>query len=264
MQDYWAEKKERSKMAVSHTKEMQDRYGPQISACVSETVIYGPDELNGVLSRDKAGLPNIVLKNIDSVRAVMMTAERYGKTAVLNFSCYKHPGGMFIQGSKAQEECLCMESFLYNVLKEKESDFYIPNRKDPNRSLYRNKALYTPDVLFMRGSEVKKCDVITCAAPNATASRKYNGTSEDVIDRTLRDRIFFVCAAAEKENVRTLILGAYGCGVFGNDPLKTGQYFCEALCRTHVRNVLFAVPGRRNDPNYVGIEKAVRNFVSGH
>ena len=34
----------------------------------------------------------------------------------LNFASYKNPGGKFMDGSSAQEECLCHESILYEVL----------------------------------------------------------------------------------------------------------------------------------------------------
>ena len=92
---------------------------------------------------------SVIIAPTDTVSAIFQyTSEQDGKIAALNFASYKHPGGMFIKGSSAQEESLCHASFLYNVLKEFEDSYYKENRKNLNRSLYTNKALYSPNIKF--------------------------------------------------------------------------------------------------------------------
>lgn len=81
-----------------------------------------------------------------------------------------------MKGSKAQEECLCHESYLYNVLREM-PDFYAWNNQHKNKALYLNRALYTEDILFERDDQHAYCDVLTCAAPNKTAAQKYCNVS---------------------------------------------------------------------------------------
>ena len=93
----------------------------------------------------KRDFMKIEVVDMDSVSAIFQYAEN--NTAVLNFASYKNPGGMFVNGSKAQEECLCHESFLYNVLKENQN-YYNWNNQHKNRALYLNRALYSPNIKF--------------------------------------------------------------------------------------------------------------------
>ena len=184
---------------------------------------------------------------------------KYGNpsSAVLNFSAYKNPGGMFINGSKAQEECLCHESFLYNVLKEFQLEFYDWNSRHKNKALYLNRGLFSKGVWFFRGDSHVECCVITCAAPNKSAAQKYQNVSEKENIEVLQSRIKFVLDMAKVNNVDTLILGAYGCGVFGQSPTEVAEIFRECLNTSHKNcfsKVIFAIPKGR-DNNLQAFEK---------
>ena len=243
---YWVDKSARAKIAKEHTKQMQERYADEINECVERSRIYDNSNTSLKVSEN---IPTVIVDDIDSVGAIF----KYGnkKTCVLNFSSYKNPGGMFIKGSKAQEECLCHESFLYNVLKEKMS-FYEYNNTKKNRSLYTNRAIYSPDVLFIREDVVKPCDVLTCAAPNRTAFVNYNfgALNEASNDRELRDRINFLAKIVSEKQIETLILGAYGCGVFGQDAKKVASYFKEAFKTSDVKTIVYAVPSGSDKKNF--------------
>ena len=165
---------------------------------------------------------------------------------------------MFLNGSKAQEECLCHESFLYNVLSQFVLEFYDWNNRHKNKALYLNRGLFSSGVWFFRENSHVECSVITCAAPNKSAAQKYQNVSDEENTRVLRSRIKFVLDMAKDNNVNTLILGAYGCGVFGQDATEVANIFKEYLTTTHkcFYNVVFAVPSGR-DGNY---EKFVKVF----
>ena len=118
IKEYWDDKDKRAEQARKHTKDMAEKYSRCIGTSILTTKIYNVDDFENIEFEEDIDKTNteIIVEDIDSVGAVM----KYGNpsSAVLNFSSYKNPGGMFINGSKAQEECLCHESFLYNVLKE--------------------------------------------------------------------------------------------------------------------------------------------------
>ena len=127
-----------------------------IAAFVQATKIYDSFSLD-IPNKHKETFSDIFVDDIDRVGAIMKYNN--GKTAVLNFVSYKNPSGMFLKGSKAQEECLCHESFLYNVLKEFQKDYYDRNKEHLNKALYTNRALFSENVVFFRNNKQVKCDV---------------------------------------------------------------------------------------------------------
>ena len=234
-------KTQREESAKQHTKLMEELYGDDISQCIKETRIY-----SGVSKREYKDISDKNIKmslvKIDSVSALFNCAET-GKIAVLNFASYKHPGGGFIKGSRAQEEALCQESFLYNVLKEFECNYYIENRNSLNGGLYRNRALYSPNVRFIRNGETKICDVISCAAPNFSVAR--NSVSRDTNNQALAERVRFILETIKTEEVDVFIAGAFGCGVFQQDPRVLAQCFLneskKVFCNKPI-HLIFAIP----------------------
>ena len=243
----------RAEKAKSHYKDMEEQYHDKIFQCVRDSKIYShfsPAE------KSVDAKPEFVFKNVDSVTAVLNFCE--GKTAVLNFASYKNPGGGFMNGMMAQEEALCHESFLYNVL-VRMSSFYEYNREHMNRGLYENRAIYSPNVIFERyifpgidGPEVTNfrptpCDVITCASPNNIMGARYHKFPPEENSRVLRKRIKFIKDIAEDQSVETLILGAFGCGVFMQDPEEVAQVFKETFETSAVKKIIMAVPGHNHN-----------------
>ena len=141
------------------------------------------------------------------------------KVCILNFASSKHAGGGFMTGAHAQEENLCYHSNLYDCLSKHES-FYEYNRKNLNKGLYVEGIIFTNNVLFFkqRFSNVnpKLVDVITCAAPNKGAALR-NGVKSAEVDKVMTARLEKILKVAIENNVETLVLGAFGCGVFKND-----------------------------------------------
>lgn len=261
MSVYFNKKEELKEKAANHTKMMEAGFKEEIDECVKGTKIYGGDgaavaevsermpdiELTDTVPKR----PEIITDGMDSVKS--MLKHRDGKTAVLNFASYKNPGGKFLDGSSAQEECLCHSSILYNVLK-KFPDYYAWNKQHNNRALYTNRALYSEDIVFIDESvcvygadpEIVRADVITCAAPNYSAAGKYAKVEVDENNAELYRRIKFVLDVAEENNVETLILGAFGCGVFGQDASTVAKYFkkCLDTYDYHFKKVYFSVLNR--------------------
>lgn len=252
IKEYWIDKEKRAEQARRHTQEMQDKYKNDIELSINKTRIYGA---SFTLCDDDMNEKNteIIVEDLDTVNA----GHKYqsGITALLNFSSYKNPGGMFINGSKAQEECLCHASCLYNVLSRLTSKFYDWNNRNKNKSLYLNRGLYSPRIAFEHNGDVFFCDVITCAAPNKSSAQKYCNVSDEENAEVLKSRIKFVLDIARHNHVDTLILGAYGCGVFGQDPYEVATIFKEYLETTHkcFEKVVFAIPKGSNYDAFVNV-----------
>jgi uncharacterized protein (TIGR02452 family) len=156
-----------------------------------------------------------------------------GHLACLNFASAKNPGGGFLNGSEAQEESLARASALYPCLLAA-PEYYERNRAG-NSSLYLDLAIWSPDVPFFRddtGALLESphlASVITAPAPNAGAVAHNEPTEMDKVLPTLQRRAEFVLAIAVERGVRRLVLGAWGCGVFRNDPRDVAETFAALL-----------------------------------
>lgn len=263
--EYWGDKNQRALQASMHTAVMEKDYKDQISYSFANSVIYDHNAPIVLSKRNKNNPIQMEVLDMTSTDAIFYAKglDNAAKTAVLNFASYKNPGGKFIDGSMAQEESLCHSSFLYNVLSAFNNTFYEHNRKHLNRSLYTNRAIYTPDVVFLKDNYTTSCNVITCAAPNLGAARKYCGVSRSENQDVLLSRCRFVLDIAESNNIDTLILGAFGCGVFRQNPYNVAGMFVSLLniYDYHFKKVIFAVPNHGH-----GIEnyKAFCNAVAGY
>lgn len=227
--------------AIEHINWVDNNYSQEVTAV--RNYFYGPNRKYSIFPKNN----NMELKvdNIDSVSALYKYAK--GKTAVLNFASYRNPGGKFIDGSTAQEEYLCHKSVLYNVLRNCQS-FYDWNESNRNNHLYLNRAIYSENVLFFKPI---KADVITCACPNKKAARHYANVTLAENSKALYERIHFILDIAAEHKVETLILGAFGCGVFGQNPYEVAKYFKEYLEGDYkcFNRVIFPIPIGVNDFN---------------
>ena len=190
------------------------------------------------------------------VTAFAPTNIKDAKIAVLNFASYRNPGGKFIEGSNAQEECLCHESNLYNVLRNF-APYYKENNSKANRNLYTDRALYSPDVIFNKEEEIVKADVITCASPNWTAASE-RGVTQVENTLVLAQRMQFIKDIAELNDVDILILGAWGCGVFGQHPKVIARLFDFIFKESKIKNIVYAVPEKLNSNNFESFDECVR------
>lgn len=236
--EYWVKKDQMKVTARQHTDEMATNYAAEITDCINRTKLY---DFTNVAATKGGRIPVCEVLGLDSVSGIFaaktgqllmrhIAEQNITKCCVLNFASYKNPGGMFIEGSTAQEESLCHESYLYNVLSsDRLKPGYEYNKTRLNHALYENHAFYTPDVRFFHNGETTRCDVITCAAPNYSAAHRYQHVTPEQNSRVLKDRIKFVLDVMASESVDCAILGAYGCGVFGQDPTEVAQIFKEEL-----------------------------------
>lgn len=168
------------------------------------------------------------------------------KTAVLNFASATTPGGGVTKGATAQEECLCRCSTLYATLSNKKcwDEFYKPHR-DKLNALHNDDIIWTPDVVIIKDDDYNLLDwqewkyvsVITCAAPNLREKNvdMFN-VDKPLSERISNDELFKIhykramkiFAVAAKNKVVNLVVGAFGCGAFRNDPETVARAWKKA------------------------------------
>jgi uncharacterized protein (TIGR02452 family) len=148
------------------------------------------------------------------------------RVLALNFANGIHPGGGFLNGARAQEEVLCRSSALYATLQG--DPMYAAHRRRPQPDS-TDWAILSPDVPVFRDDEGTALDVpwmlniVTCAAPYAPALGQPR--AGDLLEARIRR----VLAIARAYGYSALVLGAWGCGAFGNDPERTARDFKTAL-----------------------------------
>ena len=277
-------KKDIALIALEHTKKMETDYLAEIAYSIHESEIFRDDssfrDRKPPIENTDFSLPESKLISIDSVRALFLPevqqAMAEGKRiAILNFASFKNPGGKFLDGSTAQEEMLCHTSYLYNVLESFYNSYYVPNQRNTFQCLYNHSALYCAGVRFWNmdlGDEITEqtpsaiADVITCAAPNKSAAKKYYDITSYQIDAELQQRIYFIRSICQIKQVDLLIAGAWGCGVFGNDPRFVAHHFkgvFETNPIQYPQIVIHPVPMDLSRTNYLAFKSKFPNIIEG-
>lgn len=184
--------------------------------------------------------PQWSVNNETTQNAIFRLHEKYPEASIvaLNFASAKRPGGGFLEGSMAQEEDLCYSSTLYASLRNA-SLFYEKNAGSKLIcGLYENVLAISRNVAFIKNNAYGVftkpiyVDVVTCAAPNANeffrlyerADKDGQSILEEVLDKRIR---FMLHEIGPRYDI--LILGAWGCGVFGNDPRLVARLFKQNL-----------------------------------
>lgn len=242
---YFKNKEALAAKAREHTDYVARKFFKSIRNSITNSYIYNPGSVFAESTEKmKRAKPEVAFSNTDSVSAIFDESNKkdHGRIAVLNFASYKNPGGRFYDGSSAQEEALCHESTLYNILRELQF-YYDWNRKNVNKGMYLNRAIYSKDVLFMRNENTVECDVLTCACPNKIPCVRYHSFTDEENSETLKERIHFIRQICEENSVDTLILGAFGCGVFMQDPKEVAEVFKTEFAKTSIKKIVYAVSG---------------------
>jgi uncharacterized protein (TIGR02452 family) len=167
-----------------------------------------------------------------------------GDVAALVFASAKHPGGGFRSGARAQEEDIARASGLYRCLTAAPR-FYASHRSRSDH-LYSDRVIYSPGVPVFRDDDGDLLDTpydvsfLTAAAPNRGAVPRNRAGQ---VAAALTGRARRVLAVAAAHGHRHLVLGAWGCGVFGNDPATVADAFADALADGAGRfdRVVFAI-----------------------
>ena len=228
--------------------------GPLVNDCLAGTRYFTPEQLrrlrNAVIARP-ADSPdaNIEVRNETTLVGIArVLADGHGPVAALNFASARNPGGGFLGGSQAQEESLARSSALYASLQQ--APEYYQRHRSNSSALYSDAMILSPGCPVFRDDDGNlladplPVTFITSAAPNAGAIARNSPDELPLIPETLRRRADLVLALAADHGAPTLVLGAWGCGVFRNDPEMVAAAFAGLLkdgWAKRFRRVVFSV-----------------------
>lgn len=184
------------------------------------------------------------------------------RIGVLNFASATHAGGGAKSGASAQEECLCRCTTLYPCLMTDTlmHDYYQMHRARHDRR-YTDACIYTPDIIVcktdtdaptrMAESEWFTVDVLSCAAPNLRMdANTYNPDAASKISLTEAEQLALhlqrgrqILTVAAAHGIRALVLGAFGCGAFRNNPRIVATAYAQLLSEFEgaFSDIIFAV-----------------------
>ncbi len=168
---------------------------------------------------------------------------RESKCIALNFASAYHPGGGYLTGAKAQEESLCRASGLYYTLRGVTA-FYEDNKRGGIE--YTDGMIFSQNVPVVRDDSGKAlaepvlCDFLTVPAVNRNKARSLSREQTNQIMERRINKIVSFCAETDS---KTVVLGAFGCGVFGNDRNDVLPMFERAINKFGGdKQYIFAIP----------------------
>ncbi|WP_189955459.1 TIGR02452 family protein [Streptomyces alanosinicus] len=240
--------------------------GAQTEAARAGTRMYGPAPVPVPTHADVEPFFEVTAES--SLEAARRLAD--APVAVLNFASARNPGGGYLNGAQAQEEALCRASALYTCLLGVR-EFYDHHRahRDP---FYTDRVIHSPAVPVFRDdrgrllAEPYRAGFLTAAAPNAGVVRRTAPQRAAELPGALAVRAERVLETAAAHGYGRLVLGAWGCGVFQNDPDQVAGAFRALLgpggrfARTF-EHVVFGVLDRT--PGATVREAFVRAFPAG-
>lgn len=241
--------------------------GDAVEAAVEGTVLYPPGSLDGWEPAERGegrARVEVTAETTAEAGRRLVAKERVPRVAALNFASAKNPGGGFLGGARAQEEDLARCSGLYSCLLHQRA-YYDVNRATES-FLYTDHLIYSPDVPFFRDDHLALIEepfllsIITAPAPNAGETLQRDPGARPRIREALERRAALVLSAAGKHGHRCLVLGAWGCGVFRNDPREVADVFGNWLAHPRFQGVfdrvVFAIHDRTLERTTLGAFQA--------
>jgi uncharacterized protein (TIGR02452 family) len=240
-----------------HPDGTQVHIGADVARAVAATRLHLPEEQVPTPQRREPA--RVAVTGESSLAAAHRLG---GDVACLVFASARNPGGGFLNGAKAQEESIARSSALYPCLREA-GDFYAHHRAHTDLN-YTDRIIHSPRVPVFRDDEgtllptAYPVSFLTCAAPNRAALLRNRPEVAGAVPGILARRCDRVLRVAGAHGHRSIVLGAWGCGVFGNDPATVAGAFATALAdNPWFDEVVFAVLDRQpGTPAYAAFAAA--------
>ncbi|KAJ7058200.1 hypothetical protein C8F01DRAFT_990974 [Mycena amicta] len=220
---------------------------PSITNSTLQTAYYAPDSLLSTWPDAALPPPSQASTFIEFLETTTLDAARSAGTngrkkpiGVLNFASAEQPGGGFINGANAQEESIARSSTLYpSLMTPTAQQFYTLHSAHGRGGYYTHAIIYSPSVVIFRLDDGSwalpmEIDVLTSPAVHAGLVRRKASTGpghaiESSIIHAMRERMARILFLFERRQVRNIILGSFGTGVFENSVDAIAEIWAELL-----------------------------------
>lgn len=231
--------------------------GERIDRARAGTRSYAPDD---PVPRTPARHPpaRVTVDNRTTLDAARGLVDAGRRPAALNFASGVATGGGWLSGSRAQEESLFRSSALHACLAGDPMYAYHRWQRSRMRSSW---TVYTPDVPVFRTDdgalidEPWNCAFLTCSAVEAHRLDAGDDAGRRAIAEAMAARIDRVLSIAAAHGHDSLVLGAWGCGAFGNDPATIAALFRDAIAGPHAgafAAIVFAITDWSDERRFLG------------
>ncbi|MFH0243442.1 TIGR02452 family protein [Streptomyces sp. HK10] len=230
-----------------------------VAAAVEGTALFGPVPVPGAGERLPTVFEVTEESSLEAARRLVTGGsgdgpDPGGPVAVLDFASARNPGGGYLNGAQAQEEALCRASALYVCLLR--APGYYEHHRAERSPFYSDRVIHSPGVPVFRDErgalleEPFQAGFLTSPAPNAGVIARRAPEEAGRVPGALLVRAERVLEVAAAQGYRRLVLGAWGCGVFRNDPAVVAGVFRSHLAgggrfAGRFAHVVFAVLDRR-------------------
>lgn len=274
-------KKELIKSAIDHTADMNICYSDEIDAAIHNTEIFRDDpqfrkRVKNLPKEPKNTVNQQIIDydlSVGMFEPLILEAIKAGKrVAVLVPASFKNPGGSYIKGSLYPESRVCWNSFLYNVQKAFEREYYIPNQRDTFKCLYNNSAMYSAGIRFWEQENIYPTpipapdnlkttivDVISCSPPNLRAAHQYYQVYSG-IQQVYRSRVEFIKNICELNKVDILLADSFGCEVGKFDGYVAAKIFNEVFKEsTSISSIYYTIRKYHRRGDYMFYSSILRH-----
>lgn len=218
------------------TEEIHEKYKEKIDNSIRNTVKYS-DVRNLVHKNPKLSHTCIVeVLQEDTVDAGYFLQHEGYNPMILNMASNTTPGGGWRNGAVAQEESLFYRSLYYLSL---EDPWKLNDKSEKFYPLQMYSCIYSPDIFFFRTKQregykllpYNQCCFLSCLAVSAIRNPRLrkDGTMRPSDVKKMKEKIRGIFKVALKHEHDSVVLGALGCGAYGNDPKEIARIFAEVI-----------------------------------
>ncbi|OHT02486.1 hypothetical protein TRFO_30371 [Tritrichomonas foetus] len=225
-----------------------------IASCMRETELISPETNYYLRPKIKQSFRNISVVNDQMFKAAsnLINKGNIRRVCAINASHPTKPCGNWLTGDYSHECILSRQSALFASVSQNRCDKMFKSHKFDNLDhLYSDHMIYSPNVPVIRDSDEKMLEfpfnvtIISTTPPDMYESRCPSKMVYEVLERRIRKAI----QLAYQKRHDGIILDAFGCDIYGNDPEVVCEIYKkllidENLC-AYFKKVVFAIPEKK-------------------